>query len=108
VARPRTREATHIAEILRGVLARRQPAKTASYHEADAAAKAAVPKAMAPRIRVVEVRRKELLIEVDHSVTLHELKMFYGPKILASVRTRQGFEDLERVRYRVGDAPNGR
>ncbi len=106
--RPRQKDPSHIADILRGVLAKKQPAKTAAFSDADEAVKAVVPRPMVPRVRVVELRRKELVIEVDHSVTLHELKMFYGPKILASVRTRAGFEDVEKVRYRVGDDPNGR
>lgn len=57
---------------------------------------------IAERTRVVDFRRGELVVEVDSAPLLNELSTYYREEILHSLKEREEFRGIQRIRFKPG------
>ena len=54
------------------------------------------------RTRVVEIKNGEMIVEVDSAPLLNELSTYYCEEILESLRQREEFRGVHKLRFRAG------
>jgi len=57
---------------------------------------------IAAQTRVVDVKNGELLVEVASASLLNELSTYYGEEILQSLRGREEFRGVYRIKFKAG------
>ena len=57
---------------------------------------------IAARTRIVDVRRGEIIVEVDSAALLNELSTYYSREILDSIREREPFRGIHKIRFKAG------
>ena len=58
---------------------------------------------IAERTRIVDLRGGTLVVEVDSAPLLGELSAYYREEIMRSLRQREGFPNLQNIRFRAGN-----
>jgi predicted nucleic acid-binding Zn ribbon protein len=64
--------------------------------------KEVVGEEVAERTRVVDIRRGELVVEVDSAPLLNELSTYYREEILRSLQEREEYRGIQSIRFKPG------
>jgi predicted nucleic acid-binding Zn ribbon protein len=93
-----------VKEVVRGILSPGDRDSLELRQHIRRVWEAVVPAALAEKARLVDLRRKELWVEVDASPWAQELQ-FLKPKILAALDRALGPGKVKDLRVRVGGGP---
>jgi hypothetical protein len=105
--RPHLSRPVPVKEVVRGVLSPGDRESLALRQRIRRVWEAVVPAPLLSQTRLVDLRRKELWVEVSASPWGQELQ-FLKPKILAALEQALGPGKVKEVRVRVGDAADWR
>jgi len=100
--RPHLRRPVPVQEVLRGVLSPGDRESLELRQQIRRVWEAVVPDALLSRSRLVDLRRKELWVEVPDSPWSQELQ-FLKPKILAALDRALGPGKVKDLRVRVAE-----
>ena len=101
--RPRLPRPVPVKEVLRGVLSPGDRESLELRHRIRRVWEAVVPAQLLSQTRLVDLRRKELWVEVSASPWGQELQ-FLKPKILTALDQALGPGKVKDVRVRVGES----
>jgi hypothetical protein len=102
--RPRQPRPVPVREVVRGILSPGDLDTLELRQQIRRVWEAVVPAGIAGQSRLVDLRRKELWVEVSASPWAQELQ-FLKPKILAALDRALGPGKVKDLRVRVGEGP---
>jgi hypothetical protein len=99
---PQQGRARPFGEIARNILRNKKFRQKGKYGALVDAWQQAVGEGIAARTRIRSFRAGKLVVEVDSSVLLHEMRSFMEQQILSQLQQAPGGRDVAELRLRLG------
>lgn len=96
------RDPEPIGKILRAILARHQPERRNQLEAVNERIAQALPPRYRGRVKVDSIARDAIVLLVEASPLLAELRSFHTQRILAAAQGEPGLEAVTKVRFKLG------